>query len=175
MKPPSAWKIKERKRPETKSRPRKESRTTGDGQNKFTRRRFVRMTVTPETNVNLAMPASVVIRAERGSVTRSRFARQDAFTLSGRGLECSDMLRLTEPRSETSRRKASSLVSVKRNGSLGDSTWPSQKTTLTWPSHGVAKDSSPRREPWDLMSVGASPGWGGRNVLAGEIFLSLLP
>jgi hypothetical protein len=28
------------------------------------------------------------------------------------------------------RLKAASLVSVKRNGSVGDSTWPSQKTTL---------------------------------------------
>ena len=68
----------------------------------------VRVTVTAEINVNLAMPAGAVIRAERGSVTRSRFARQNVFTLSGRGLECSDMLRLTEPRSETSRRKTSS-------------------------------------------------------------------
>ena len=31
------------------------------------------------------------------------------------------------------RLKAASLVTVKRNGSVGDSTWPSQKTTLALP------------------------------------------
>ena len=31
------------------------------------------------------------------------------------------------------RDKAASLVSAKRNGSVGDSTWPSQKTTLALP------------------------------------------
>ena len=31
------------------------------------------------------------------------------------------------------RAKAASLVSAKRNGRVGDSTWPSQKTTLAMP------------------------------------------
>jgi hypothetical protein len=44
-------------------------------------------------------------RAERGSVTRSNFARQKVFTASERVLNVWTLLRLTEPRSGTSRRE----------------------------------------------------------------------
>ena len=58
---------------------------------------------------------------------------------------------------------------------ISTSAIPLAQKTEQFISHGVVEESSPRRQPWDQSPNESSPGWGGRNVLRGVVFLSLLP
>src|SRR5882757_5194705 len=83
----------------------------------------VRVTVMAEINVNLIAPSSAAIWTERGSVTRSRFAKQKTFAPNGHVMNgrtcCGSQSRAPQLRSQPITVGLAAAVPANQGGGAG--------------------------------------------------------